>query len=98
MASKKDIKYSFTRPYSVTGLVNQILGLDHKTGSQEEDEQEYRDHEKRRGMKTDCVHIDICALPIESCNDDCDDYEAETHPFAIKENRDCEKCHNEKNN
>ena len=48
MASKKDIKYDFSRPYSVTGIVNQILGLDHKTDSCEEDKQEYRNKPKKR--------------------------------------------------
>ncbi len=51
MASKADIQslnYSFKAPYSVTGIVNQILGLDHKTDTREEDKQEARQKPKKR--------------------------------------------------
>lgn len=43
---EKPINYSYRAPYSVTGIVNQILGLDHKTDSREEDKQEYRNKPK----------------------------------------------------
>lgn len=48
MASVKDIPYSFKAPYSVTGIVNQILGLDHKTDTRDEDKQEARQKPKKR--------------------------------------------------
>ncbi|MEE8185614.1 MAG: hypothetical protein V3T96_04355 [Thermodesulfobacteriota bacterium] len=44
---EKPLNYSFTRPYSVTGIVNQALGLDHKADSREEDKQEYRNKPKK---------------------------------------------------
>lgn len=44
-------------------------------------------------MKTDCIKIDDCPLSARFCNDSCDEYEIETHPFAIKENRDCSEYH-----
>ncbi|MCK5602198.1 hypothetical protein KAR91_10025 [Candidatus Pacearchaeota archaeon] len=45
---EKPINYSVTAPYSVTGIVNQILGLDHKTDSKTEDREEYRNKPKKR--------------------------------------------------
>ena len=45
---EKPLNYSFKAPYSVVGIVNQILGLDHKTDSREEDKQEYRNKPKKR--------------------------------------------------
>lgn len=45
-------------------------------------------------MKTDCIHIDICALPIRLCNDDCEDYEGEgINPFQEAEDRGCAEYH-----
>lgn len=44
-------------------------------------------------MKTDCIKMDDCPLPARFCNDSCEEYEIEDHPFAIKENRDCEEYH-----
>ncbi|MCK5602087.1 hypothetical protein KAR91_09465 [Candidatus Pacearchaeota archaeon] len=44
---EKPINYSYKAPYSVTGIVNQILGLDHKTDAREENKQEYRNHRKK---------------------------------------------------
>ena len=44
---EKPINYSFTAPYSVVGIVNQILGLDHKTDNREEDKQEGRQKQKK---------------------------------------------------
>ena len=26
-------------------------------------------------MKVDCINYDGCRLPVESCNDDCDQYQ-----------------------
>ncbi len=52
MASVKDIPYSFTAPYSVVGIVNQILGLDHKTDTREEDRQESRQKPKKERDET----------------------------------------------
>lgn len=51
-------------------------------------------------MKTDCIHIDdnTCYLPARLCNDDCERYKTEDHPFAITEDKGCEKYHNQKNN
>jgi hypothetical protein len=48
MKEQKPLNYSFTNPFSVHGIVSQALGLDHKTDTKEEDEQEYRNHEKKR--------------------------------------------------
>jgi hypothetical protein len=45
---EKPLNYSFTTPYSVTGIVNQILGLDHKTDSREEEKQEARQKPKKK--------------------------------------------------
>lgn len=47
-------------------------------------------------LTTDCIRMEDCPISAEFCNDNCDLYEIETHPFVIAANRDCEIYHERK--